>query len=102
MIFGPDLIGKVLDGSKTVTRRRPPVRYKVGRTYAVQPGRGKPAVGRIRVTAVRTEWLGEITLHGCRHEGFRDRGEFADYWSKLHGTFDAEEEVAVIEFELVK
>ena len=24
-------------------------RYRVGKTYAIQPGRGKPAVGRIRI-----------------------------------------------------
>lgn len=105
MIFGPDLIGKVLDGTKDVTRRRlhgRPIRYKVGHTYAVQPGRGKEAVGRIRVTGVRTERLSHITTNEVRREGFTSFGLFMNYWIQLHGTWDPEEEVAVIEFELVE
>ena len=70
---------QVLDGTKTQTRR--PVKegdegvelqgsiaavfahrgsklkWQVGRTYAVQPGRGKKAVGRIRIIKIRRERL---------------------------------------------
>ena len=42
MIFKPELLAKVLDGTKTMTRRRLPCRYKVDRWYKAQPGRGTP------------------------------------------------------------
>lgn len=83
-------VQQVLDGTKTQTRRpvkegqeanrwdietdvineviRPSVRsfdtwrsvWVVGHTYAVQPGRGKKAVGRIRITKIRRERLQDI------------------------------------------
>jgi hypothetical protein len=53
MIFQYTL-DQVLDGRKTQTRRLVtagrPSRWRVGRTYAVQPGRTKKAVARIEVT----------------------------------------------------
>jgi hypothetical protein len=75
----------VLDGKKTQTRRplKPDdrltsyvrgtpvlptifndrmnrVRYQVGRTYAVQPGRSQKSLGRIRVNRIRVEKLFEM------------------------------------------
>lgn len=84
---------EVLSGAKTQTRRlvRPDEKYHsylgevqvpsprhafgwrakwaVGKTYAVQPGRGKPAVGRIRITAIRQERVQEITTQDALAEG---------------------------------
>jgi len=107
MIFGPDLVIKILGDDKTVTRRRLTtglcgsyIRYQVGKTYAVQPGRGKHHVGHIRVLEVTTEHLGDITDAGARAEGFTWRGPFMAYWERLHGTWDGTEPVAVIRFEL--
>ena len=106
MIFGPNLVGKVLDGTKTVTRRRlthrdgRDIRYRVGHTYAVQPGRGKPHVGHIRVLSVLAEPLCRMTDWDLRNEGFESRFEFESYWQRLHGSYDPDEPVAVIRFEL--
>ena len=47
----------------------PRARFVTGKTYAVQPGRGKKAVGRIRVTKIRRQRLGEISEEDCMHEG---------------------------------
>jgi len=49
LIFSPELLPKVLDGSKTVTRRRSP--RKVGSLQAVQPKRGVKGVGFVRVVS---------------------------------------------------
>jgi len=46
-----DHIKQIIAGTKTQTRR-PTDRYKVGRIYAIQPGRGEPGIleGRILIT----------------------------------------------------
>jgi len=44
-------------------------RFRVGNTYAVQPGRGKKAVGRIRILGIRRERLQEITWQDAVAEG---------------------------------
>jgi len=52
MIFSKsDHIQQIISGTKTQTRR-PSDRYQIGKTYAIQPGRGKPAIpeGRILIT----------------------------------------------------
>ncbi len=105
MIFHPDLAAKVLDGTKTQTRRRSypyndgPCRYEVGRDYAVQPGRGKRAVGRILVTDVRCEGIGFLTEDDARREGFEDCATFYERWRQMYGAVDGF--VWVITFELV-
>lgn len=91
MIFRPEVAQAILDGHKTVMRRRrtgsnptgkpggwldEPCRYKVGRTYAIQPGPGKKAIGRIRVTGVRPELMTDLTVDEARREGFAGIPEF--------------------------
>lgn len=107
MIFGRSLLPLVLDGTKTQTRRRSD-RYRPGRTYAVQPGRGKRAIGRIRVLDVRPERLMDITEDDARAEGFKTQGamsardQFLQYWHDqvVGGEFDQTAIVNVISFEL--
>ena len=81
---------KVMDGSKTQTRRLVKdgdfslgwpmmcvfsgakgdrLRFRENQTYAVQPGRGKKAVGRIGIIKIRREKLQEISEEDCRAEG---------------------------------
>ncbi|KKN69176.1 hypothetical protein LCGC14_0443520 [marine sediment metagenome] len=103
MIFRAPLLDLVLAGKKTQTRRivhLDPCRYLVGRDYAVQPGRGKKAVARIRVLAVRKEAVGAITAADARAEGFDTPQDFRDYWNELYGWYKAERLVWVIDFEL--
>lgn len=95
MIFKSELCDKVLRREKTQTRRlkreneyfthgsfgQPDCvlrrsettldvrKWVVGRTYAVQPGRGKKAVGRIRLLAIREEALRDITWRDVKAEG---------------------------------
>ena len=102
MIFSPELAAKVLDGTKTITRRRVRVgdfcRYLPGQVYAVQPGRGKKHVGHIAVWGLSYRILNSISDADVRSEGFVDIGGFMDYWMKLYGVWNPNEEVSVIEF----
>ena len=109
MIFGTEMVEKILEGSKTETRRwhdpSKPCRYSPGGgpggSYAVQPGRGKHAVARIRVVEVGLEPLGMIDEEAARREGFAGVEEFRGYWRGLHGWWNPSVFVWVIRFELV-
>jgi hypothetical protein len=100
MIFGPELVKKVLSGEKVVTRRRSS-RYQEGKVYAVQPGRGKRHVGHIEILSVNREPLLTVICSGePRKEGFTNYGYFFGYWRELHGDVDYQEIVARIAFRL--
>lgn len=104
MIFKPELVDLIRAGMKTETRRpvKPgqPCRYVVGRTYAVQPGRGKRGVCRIRVIDVRRERLDQIDWLTARREGFSTERAFLDYWRGLYGAVDLDQLVWAIRFEV--
>ena len=130
MIFKQELADLILSGDKTVTRRpvkfrhdgwdQPrydcpiPCRYEVGKTYAIQPGRGERAIGRIRILDVRAERLSDIDNVDAANEGFASldrfaesrtsmRDDFLTYWSELYGDdYDEDALVWRIEFELVE
>lgn len=97
MNFRPELAEKVMTGEKTVTRRlmsdnpRSPwwakgCKLQVGRDYAVCPGRGKNAIGRVTVKDVRMELLGQITEDECRREGFESVQGFFDAFRGINGS----------------
>ncbi len=137
MLFQPDLVDKIISGAKTQTRRlaKPGetvsvwdsqivgvytatgrVRFALGKTYAVCPGRGKPTVFvarlrttegveshlvtddspplyqhmadplRIRITAICREDVRSITQADAQAEGFEDRGEFWHVWTEMHDS----------------
>ena len=98
MIFKPELLAKILDGTKAITRRRLPCRYQVDHWYTVQPGRGKKHVCHIFLTKVREERLGDINYSQAGREGFSLRSDFVKYWYRIHGAYDPDERVAVIEW----
>lgn len=104
MTFRPKLIAKIVAGHKTETRRPRTddrCQYRVGKDYAVQPGRGKHEVARIEITDVRQEALGDIDDKGARREGFKNRAEFMDYWLELYGELDEALPVWAITFKAV-
>jgi hypothetical protein len=114
VIFRQEMIDAIMSGRKTVTRRpltKHPVtgnpsdqfacRYEVGKDYAIQPGRGKRQVARLRVKSVE-KWMLGVTNEGeAVLEGFPSRDAFEAYWRKLYGGFDPGQLVHRIEFELI-
>lgn len=104
MIFKPDLCAKVLAGGKTQTRRPvkwpagllapleepTPCQYQPGRSYAVQPGRGQKAVGRIRVLEVARVRVLSIDGWDAVAEGFESRAAFLDWWRGFYGNVEGE------------
>ena len=111
LFLTPGAIQKILLGRKTVTRRPAvegkPCRYQVGRIYAVQPGRGKPAVTRIRVVAVLKEpWVGFWALgfmdKEARREGFDTWTLFEEAYVAMNGKAALRGPCWRIKFELVE
>ena len=127
MIFKEKLCQKVLDGTKTQTRRlvkdgdflvRWPMTcvfrdmktggnrlaWRENQTYAIQPGRGKKAIGRIGIIKIRKECLNAITHDDAQAEGVgRSLSAFADLWDSIHPKgkrWEDNPEVWVLEFEL--
>ena len=110
MNFRPDLAAKVMAGEKTVTRRRmsdnprsPWYRERcslvVGRSYAVCPGRGKPAIGRVIITAVNRSVLCDVLSdREARLEGFPNRWEFIEAWREINGSWNLYEYVWRVTF----
>lgn len=113
MLFKPELVALILAGRKTQTRRivrdgdrstlfspyhaipqcrdfvqrNGRVLWEVGRIYAVQPGRGKHAVGRITITAIRyCSRASDISESDARAEGFSTAEEFRAVYGRLNGA----------------
>lgn len=113
MIFKPELAAKVLTGRKTQTRRvvsgnpRSPwaeerCMYQEGRVYAVQPGRGKTAIGRIRVLEVRQTTLGSLTHEEAVAEGFASIYDFKGAWREINGVWWPKTVVWALTFEVAR
>jgi hypothetical protein len=73
--------------------------YAVGKTYAVQPGRGQAALARIQITDIRLEGSKDICNADVLLEGFATYAAFEAVWQKMHGTENVK--VWVLTFELV-
>ena len=115
LFLTPGAIQKILLGRKTVTRRPAvegkPCRYQVGGgpggTYAVQPGRGKPAVARIRIVSLEIEnWpfaSGKRSFKPeAEAEGFENYAAFREAYAKMNGREALASPCWRIKFELVE
>jgi hypothetical protein len=99
---------KVLDGTKTQTRR--PVRecnhirYELGKSYAVQPGRGMKSLGRIEIMGICWQPLQNISKKSAIKEGFKSVKQFREVWDLMYsGTsydWDHNPLVAILTFKL--
>lgn len=100
MNFRPELARAVMYGQKTVTRRlvrednprspwHPDRALKLeGKRVAIQPGRGKPAIGYATVVDVQRELfipILSIDAQEAWREGFGGVEEFFAVWRELHG-----------------
>jgi len=94
------------------------MRFQVGKTYAVQPGRSKQSVGRILLTDIRLENLYDISLPDAMAEGILPQDMkkisyptsflmgFIQTWLRLYPTgtehaWENNPKVVVLEFEVV-
>ena len=122
LTFKPELIEKIRRGQKTQTRR--PVRgekmrllypngevpvmgvvkngrlkWEVGSTRAIKPGRTARGVGYVRITNIRYETVKTISNADAIAEGFKDRDEFFGVWVDMYGVAALNWLVWVLDFE---
>jgi hypothetical protein len=84
----------------TVNHYQPiPYRFRLEQEHAIQPGRGKSGIGRIRITAIRREDVRKISDTDIKAEGFTDRTDFLRLWEQMHGS---QYEAWVLTFELME
>ena len=86
MIFSKDHIKQIIAGTKTQTRRKSPA-YRVGRSYAIQPGRKMGILeGRILITRKREEKYldGGISVADALAEGEYTPGQFETLFSNMY------------------
>jgi hypothetical protein len=113
MNFRPELAEKVMAGEKTVTRRlandnpnspwwRGACALKIGRDYAVCPGRGKNAIGRVRIVNVGQRELHRLTPREAHREGFESTEAFEAAWTAINGAYDPHALVWRVEFEAIR
>lgn len=62
----------------------PRVKWYVGQTLAVQPGRTAKGIACIRITGIRCEDVRNISKADAKAEGFRDRLHFWQTWWQMH------------------
>ena len=79
--------GAFMFGTREIHR----VRWIVGHDYAIQPGRGKHAIGHFRCTYLRKiDNPLKVDEAFARAEGFDSLGEFLEAWKRLYPRRHAE------------
>lgn len=88
--------------NEILTPRKKPTKYEtsrnvylLGKTYAVQPGRGQKAIAHIEITDIRHEDVRCISDEDARAEGFDSPLDFLAKWTQMHDRqmqFDRDDE----------
>ena len=89
MIFAKaDHIQQIIDGTKTMTRRKADTTYKVGKLYAIVPKRTAPGiqVGKIEILKLKKEFRrnGPISAYDAKKEGGYTPKKFEKLYEKMH------------------
>ena len=102
ILFQPRFIEPILTGQKTQTRRKGKKRWNVGAIHQCKTLLFGEPFARVKILDVRRERLGDISFEDAQREGFLSPVGFSATWIDIHGVFDADEEVWVVEFEALK
>jgi hypothetical protein len=104
MLFNKELVEKILSGKKVETRRAwKRCMVREDRVYAAKTDyRSDSIFAYLYIKYVRRERLMDMGDDGAIREGFSSLQEFKDVWVKCYGSWNPDEEVYVIGFEMVK
>jgi hypothetical protein len=82
---------QVKSGSRTI--------WRVGKNYAVQPGKGENAVSSIVIQEIKEGVLGQLDMEAVLAEGFNNREQFIETWKGVHGNYDPNQRIWILRFE---
>lgn len=103
MLFKPQHIRMIADGTKTETRRdwKKPM-AKLGGEYKVKKSMmSKEYYATIKCTALFKQRLGDMRNKDADREGGYTLAEFKQIWIEINGSWDDNQIVTVVEFEMV-
>jgi len=100
MLFKKHLLEKVLDGSKTQTRRLSKRTYRQGNTYGVTCRRYQKPMAHVKILQAYPQRLFNVTEEQAKAEGFTNLAEFLQTWIKINGYFIPWQTVNAYEFHL--
>lgn len=100
LLWKKHYIPMVLSARKTMTRRLKRPAVKVGGEYYIKTSLFEHLPERIRVDALYTQRLGDMTEEDAAREGAENLHSFVKDWKTLTGTWDPENTVWVVEFHL--
>lgn len=88
----------ILSGTKTQTSRRsiPDPKVRVG--AKIHAAVWEPNFAELRITSIERKRLGDFTEEDARREGGYTLEQFKDVWKNLHGEWNENEPVFVIQF----
>lgn len=102
MLIDNTYVPKILSGKKTTTIRFGHYEAKPGREVYLVSRPSDTAVAKVLIRGVTRKRVGELTNEDAKKDGFRDVRELLNALRKIYGPLDAEDEVSIIEFELIK
>jgi len=91
---------RAMNNKIVAVKKKGRVKWRIGATYAVQPGRGQTQVARIRLVRITRQQLNKISNREAQAEGFAGRREFLRTWRLIHGPESDRVPVWVLEFEV--
>ena len=101
-IFKRRHLRKVLDGTKTQTRRTHRYTLQIGKTYAIRDRWFSKPQGHILITRKFKQRLGNISQEDLQKEGFSSLEEFKQEWINCygHGSWNPDTVVTAYEYKL--
>lgn len=102
MPFRLNHMKSILEGVKIQTSRKaiPDPKVKVG--AIIHASVWEPHFANLRITSIERKRLGEMTEADAKREGGYTLEEFKEVWKRIHGDWNENESVYVINFERVK
>jgi hypothetical protein len=103
-IFKRKHLQKILEGSKTQTRRTHKHTWKIGRVYSIRDRWFSKPQAHIKILRKFKQRLGDISMEDVKKEGYESLAEFQKIWEEINGpgSWDPNLIVTAYEFKLIK